>query len=247
MSEGQIPSNLVPGIPLLSGIGPKPGTPRGGLPYIWVTWLTRLLAGSNQCLWAPWFKARNRYEKVEDPDFKKAEWTAQHTALVQQTAAALTEDGYTCRIENQNAFRLKGTGAILGGKPDIIAFRVSHVLIVDAKSGGQHDSDWWQVLVYLFAVPLAFKDDCQGRTITGMVAYKPVREGERPRMVPVPELSADRRADIVKMLHSVGKDAVDSPKQVPSQAECRFCDIGKQDCDQRSGEGAGVDIFTSEF
>ena len=28
-------------------------------PYIWVTWLTRLLAGENSCEWAAWFRAQH--------------------------------------------------------------------------------------------------------------------------------------------------------------------------------------------
>ena len=31
-------------------------------PYIWVTWLTKLLAGEAQCDWASWFKAHNKYD-----------------------------------------------------------------------------------------------------------------------------------------------------------------------------------------
>ena len=34
-------------------------------PYIWVTWLTKLLVGENYCEWAGWFKAHyERYDKV---------------------------------------------------------------------------------------------------------------------------------------------------------------------------------------
>ena len=32
---------------------------RSGGPCIWVTWLTRLLAGENSCEWAGWFRVQN--------------------------------------------------------------------------------------------------------------------------------------------------------------------------------------------
>jgi len=33
-------------------------------PYIWVTWLTKLMAGEAQCEWASWFKAHHKYDKL---------------------------------------------------------------------------------------------------------------------------------------------------------------------------------------
>ena len=34
-------------------------TPRD-FPYIWATWLPRLLTGENSCEWAVWFKAHHQ-------------------------------------------------------------------------------------------------------------------------------------------------------------------------------------------
>ena len=28
-------------------------------PYIWVTWLTKLLVGENSCEWSAWFRAQH--------------------------------------------------------------------------------------------------------------------------------------------------------------------------------------------
>ena len=33
-------------------------------PYVWVSWITKLLAGEVNCEWAPWFKAHHTYQKV---------------------------------------------------------------------------------------------------------------------------------------------------------------------------------------
>ena len=34
--------------------------PRATGPYVWVTWLPRLLSGESSCEWASWFKAQQR-------------------------------------------------------------------------------------------------------------------------------------------------------------------------------------------
>lgn len=34
-------------------------------PYVWVTWLTKILAGEQSCEWASWFKAHYQdFEKL---------------------------------------------------------------------------------------------------------------------------------------------------------------------------------------
>ena len=57
-------------------------TPKRGLPTVFVTKLTGLCSGENQCLWAPWFAARFKYDKYEDGGFDSAAWSADHDALV---------------------------------------------------------------------------------------------------------------------------------------------------------------------
>jgi hypothetical protein len=66
-------------------------TQRNGLPYIWVTWLTKLLAGEDQCQYAPWFKAHFKFDKV-DRGFDLAAWTAEHAAMVRARAIELQRD-----------------------------------------------------------------------------------------------------------------------------------------------------------
>jgi len=43
---------------------------RRDMPYIWITWLTKLLVGENSCEWAAWFRANHEcrsYDKVPSP------------------------------------------------------------------------------------------------------------------------------------------------------------------------------------
>ena len=41
-------------------------------PYIWATWLPRLLAGENSCEWAVWFKAHHVEGTRQPSDFGRA-------------------------------------------------------------------------------------------------------------------------------------------------------------------------------
>ena len=43
-------------------------------PYIWATWLPRLLTGEHSCEWAIWFKAHHQNWIKVPSDFNQAEW-----------------------------------------------------------------------------------------------------------------------------------------------------------------------------
>ena len=45
-------------------------------PYIWTTWLPRLLTGENSCEWAIWFKAHHQNWAKVPSDFNQAECTS---------------------------------------------------------------------------------------------------------------------------------------------------------------------------
>ena len=53
-------------------------------PYIWATWLPRLLTGENSCEWAIWFKAHYQDWTRQPSDFDQAKWVLDHTALVNE-------------------------------------------------------------------------------------------------------------------------------------------------------------------
>ena len=120
-------------------------------PYIWVTWLTRLLVGENSCEWAAWFRARHysdSYDKVSNP-FDLTVWQMEHTALLNQKRDGLEAEGQKVFLENQNSFALRGTTATLGGKPDLIAVSGVQGLILDVKTGKPNPSHRTQLMVYM--------------------------------------------------------------------------------------------------
>ncbi|MEE8373017.1 MAG: PD-(D/E)XK nuclease family protein, partial [Dehalococcoidia bacterium] len=127
-------------------------------PYIWATWLTSLLVGEESCEWGAWFKAHHqKYDRVPDT-FEQTKWQIDHAALLREIREKL-DPQYAIFLEAQNRFRLQGkeSGIVVGGKPDLIAIKGDHGLVCDAKTGQPRPSDHVQVMIYMWAIPLAFR------------------------------------------------------------------------------------------
>jgi len=199
-------------------------TPRDE-PYVWVTWISRLLAGDAHCAWAAWFRAHHTYVRLPG-DFDAAKWAGDHAAMVREQVEALRQESYTVAIEAQNAFSLQGQlGVTLGGRPDIVAWRDSEALIVECKTGQQRHTDMIQVMIYMLVLPHA-QPFWRGRTLTGRVQYQ---NGSVP--VPAEALDSGFRTRFREMMAQVGGNTILG--RVPSFHECRFCDIGNTDCPDR--------------
>jgi hypothetical protein len=200
-------------------------TPRTGKPYIWVTWLAKLLGG-NQCVYSAWFKAHYKYDKFEEMASDLAKWNADHNRLMAARKRELEREGWAVTTEAQNSFTLEGASAVVAGKPDIVATREGLVLVVDGKTGREKESDIWQVLFYLFALPKS-RPDLKG-ALEGEVQYA---RGDARLTVTPDELTPERMADIVHLIKVVA--APKAPAKVPSREECQRCNIGPRDCPQR--------------
>lgn len=218
---------------------PTAGHPiaRGGKPYIWVTWLAKLLGG-NQCVWSAWFKAHYKYAKFEEEAEQLAEWNRDHSRMMREIRSELEENGWRCAVEAENEFKLEGASAVVAGKPDLIGTMPGHVLVVDGKTGRERDCDWWQVLIYLFAIQLS-RPDLVGN-LTAEVHYK------RKRMTVTPnDLTDSRRDDIVQMVKTIAGDT--QPPKSPSRHECKRCNIGAKDCPQRFQEPVSTTSHVEAF
>ena len=202
--------------------------PRG--PYIWVTWLTRLLAGENACEWAAWFKAQHTgrsWQKARGT-FEQANRQVEHTAQLNSYRQRLEDQGFTVWTENQNSFVLNGRSASIGGKPDLIATNGADAFVVDIKTGNPSTSHMVQVMLYQYMVPKALKQ-YKGALFNGRVAY-PDHEIEIPASA-VDERFVGHVTELVRRL------AAGTPtRRVPSYQECRFCDITSADCPDRMFE-----------
>lgn len=211
-------------------------TQRKGLPYIYATWLTGLLAGEQSCVFSPWIRSHFQIEK-RPSTFNFAAWKVDHTALLNKRVAELKSDGWTVTVEDQNAFKLTGTSAILAGKPDIVARKGARVLVDDAKTGAVRDSNSVQVALYMLVLPIVWKQPTL--TLEGNVTYKDQRIPIRWEEVqPI-------REKLFSLIRQIGSDV--RPDAVPSEKACAFCDVTAADCPVRFGDGSAVPILTSEF
>ena len=142
-------------------------------PYIWVTWLSKLLVGDNSCEWASWFKAHYKDYAKFPSTFDSATWQMNHTALLNKVRARLEQEEKAVYIEGQNHFTLRGSsGTVLAGKPDLISISAQKERTIhDIKTGQPRTSDQIQVMIYMYALPRALKQ-YKGMAFDGMVGYK---------------------------------------------------------------------------
>jgi len=198
-------------------------------PYIWVTWLTKLLAGESTCEWSAWFRAHHTdYDKLPI-DFDLARWTVEHNELVNSRREELVDEGYQVFVEDENAFRRIGqTGIVVSGKPDILAIRDGIGVVEDCKTGRPRTSDQLQVLVYMLLLPVK-NPRCAGVSLSGRLVYR-----TSSVEVPASGLDDDFRRRFVELVRKVGGQSP-LPKH-PAWSECRWCDIGPADCLYRVSE-----------
>jgi hypothetical protein len=194
-------------------------------PFMWVTWISKLMVGEKQCEWATWFRSHFIWEKVPS-GLDVAKWTADHAQLLRTRKAALEGEGFTVYAEDQNSFTLVGeTGIEVSGKPDIVAIRGSEIYVEDCKTGSPRHSDHFQVLIYMLSLPHV-EGPWKGRKLEGRIVYGNT-------LVDVPSSKIDGRLKELfrKTILRIG--GPEPPEKIPSWGECRYCDISSADCPER--------------
>jgi hypothetical protein len=202
------------------------GTPRSE-PYIWTTWLTRLVVGEESCEWAAWFKAHHEdYNKVPDT-FDQTTWQIEHTALLRGICERLESEDYVVFLERQNHFRLRSekSGITLGGQPDVIAIKGNHGLVCDAKTGQDRASNHIQVMIYMWAIPYAFHQ-YRNMNFEGRVVY-----GDHEVEIPASAINESFTGNLGGLIKQVGGSK--PLRKVPSAGECGFCRIAGTECPER--------------
>ena len=91
-------------------------------------------------------------------DFNQADWLARHTTLLNEHRDRWIQSGYDVRVESQNAFQLRGHSAILAGKPDLLVLNKNRILITDSKTGQEQPWHKFQVMTYMYALPMALPE-----------------------------------------------------------------------------------------
>lgn len=204
-------------------------------PYVWVSWITKLLARECRCWYAAWFKAHYSYVKRKDDEDRKdffAEYTAKHDEIVNRRVAALRADGWTVKVESEGEFKIRGERGDLVGKPDIVAMKGEEALVVDGKSGNPKQSDHWQVVLYEIFLPKSWLKGFA--KIRGEVQY---RDG----VVDVRPVTEKERAAVGEALRRVM--GPEPPAPTPSRGDCKFCEVASCASRMESPEGDSGGIF----
>lgn len=186
-------------------------------PYVWVSWITKLIAGEHDCWWAAWFKAHHQeYDKLLDGERESflSKWTKIHDGMVRSLARNAKSAGYTVRVESQGEWKLSGRAGDLAGKPDVTARKDSGpVRVVDAKSGKRRESDKWQLRIYAYAL---LRTIFVGQPLELKVLYKDgFSDVDYDPSTHDPEIEAAMRK----------VTAPEEPLKIPSRSECSRCDI----------------------
>jgi len=199
-------------------------------PYIWVTWLTKLISGEQQCEFQSWFKAHYKYDK-KPTDFNLTKWMISHNQLLHKRRNELEKKGYTVKIEDQNSFCLyHPRGITISGKADIVALgNMNRNTVEDCKTGKYRNSDQVQVMLYMMFLPKCIKEYKKIK-FDGTVVYKDD--------VKVPIFWTDIDSNLKTVVWDVIKRiGADKPcRKTPSRSECNFCDISKDDCPEKVEE-----------
>ena len=203
-------------------------TLRDGGPYIYPTWLPKLLAGLDSCEWKIRFQVHHdsrSWDKLPS-DFDLTRYNLEHTELVRICTEEYLQRGFTVSVESQNDFRLQVAGATISGRPDIVAWRDDQAVIVDAKAAKPNPSHEIQVMLYMTWLPL-IDQKFQKVKPSGGVYY-----GE-DAVIDIPAASVnDRFKEITAGL--IGRvTSKTSPRKAPSISECLFCPISSQYCPER--------------
>lgn len=208
-------------------LGVVMATRRDGV-YVYATWVAKQLGG-DACRWKLWFRAQHQYNK-RPSDFDLATWAAEHDAMVQETAESLRAGGYEVFLEEQNTFSLRNKqDVVFAGRPDIVAVKNGHALVVDCKTGRARHSDTMQVMLYMLVLPHTHMR-CKGVELRGEVRYK------HTDPVPIPADGIhDEFRQMFRDLMSLASGNEEPPKH-PSFGECSFCDITAADCPERVDE-----------
>jgi hypothetical protein len=162
--------------------------------------------------------------------------------MVNQRADELRVRAGPSPIEEQNAFKQKGkkTGAVLSGKPDIVATRGADAArrrLQVRRAEGQGLLAGRDLPRDAAAHPRRSAPDgawsASCATATGAVTIQPE------------EMTPDVRARISAQLLETG--GLVPPAKVPSERECAFCDIGRADCPERLELAAAAATTTDLF
>jgi hypothetical protein len=150
----------------------------------------------------------------------------------------LESQGRKISTESQNKFEIKGKGATLIGRPDLVALGDTNV-VCEAKTGREKASDAVQTMIYMWALPYAYPR-YKRLTFDGLLVYPGGQE-----IIPASLVNDVFKDALLSLIARVGS-SIEAHK-VPSYAECRFCDVSKEDCADRIEADEHEGLITTDL
>ncbi len=206
--------------------------------YVWVTWLSKLMAGETTCQWSSWFKAHHTEYSRAPGDFQLAAWTAEHTRILDEVSKEREKQGETVYREGQNKFLTKRpSGLAIAGTPDLISMetQTGHCTVFDIKTGNPRQSDIIQVALYMMFLPYA-TGLYKGKKLDGCVVYK-TGHSEVPHHI----IDDKFKKNVTYFLNIL--ESSTPPSKLPSHTGCSWCDLTIADCPERVD---GEDVTENE-
>lgn len=192
-----------------------------GKPYIWATWLSRVMTGNVSCQWQYWFLARHKLIHEQPATFDSVGWQIHHTRLLTEVRQELTATGVRANTELAFQCRVPGCDVVINGKIDCLAVDGRTVTVYDCKTGKPRSSDRAQVMIYMYALS-TYPRFAQSR-IRGMVVYQDRRDE-------IPYLPEQFDLDLTYFTRLLAEE---TPLGKSPGRDCRFCKITSTDCPDR--------------
>lgn len=208
-------------------------------PYVWVSWIAKILAGEASCVWSAWLRAHYQTAKPPNGTFDMGRWQMDHSALLRKNVSEYEKKEFKVYTEGQNVFTLAGKTGTLSGKPDVVAVKDLMGWIVDMKTGSPKASDRIQVMIYMWAIPKT-NPAFAGVTFEGKVLYKCCHSIIAPN-----EIDTVFVGRVAELMKEICGDA--PPHKAPSFGECRYCPITTEDCGDRVETNTPHQGVTDDF
>jgi hypothetical protein len=190
-------------------------------PFIWVSWLAKVMSGRVSCDWQYWFQTHHRLLSKHPSSFDAVSWQISHTRLLSEVKHEFLSAGLRPHIEFNLDFALPGVAAKVSGKADCLVVDGMDVLVLDCKTGTPHLSDRVQVMIYMCG--LATYPQFATSRIRGNVVYRDER-------IEIPYVPAHFAGDLTYFANLLSAAA--APPRQPGP-ECEFCSIAAVDCPER--------------
>jgi hypothetical protein len=190
-------------------------------PFVWVTWLAKVMAGEVSCHWQAWFQILNKLDRKRVDTAFLVERQIEHSRMVSYIATQYRQKGIRYWLNTDLKLRLLNDRVTLCGKPDLIIDRPDRLTVIDCKTGSPKQSHTVQVMLYAYMMSQhhRFGD----RPVRGFIAHR----GERVEVPAFPSSFPSQVEYFVEWLVEGGE-----PSRAPG-SDCMRCPITSDDCPER--------------